>query len=305
MRAFVEAVGNALGIPQRDLIEKDMILHRLLGSLPESFRNRLLFKGGTCLIKAYLGYYRFSEDLDFTWRDQNAFSGMSQKQVRSHLSGMIEGIGRVFEGLGEDFVYDKGDKRYVELGGSNKTVTFKLWYDSGILKHESFVKVQISFIEKILYPPSTRELNSLLSGREHDDLRASFPEEYGEYGREVSFPVYDIKEIFCEKVRAILTRRGVSARDFVDAYLISKTYGIDVEELRPQIVDKTVFALGMYEKYRKNLEEKVRLINSKSIFEWGRERDLLLLRIDEMEFYDFVREFIGELEIIAADIRRE
>jgi hypothetical protein len=41
LRAFVEAVGNALGIPQRDLIEKDVMLHRLLGSLPESFRNNL------------------------------------------------------------------------------------------------------------------------------------------------------------------------------------------------------------------------------------------------------------------------
>jgi hypothetical protein len=220
-------------------------------------------------------------------------------------SGVIESIGQVFEGLGKDFVYDKGDKRYVELGGSNKTVTFKLWYDSEILKHESFVKVQISFIEKILYPPSTRELDSLLSSREHDELRAVFPEEYGEYGRKLSFPVYDIREILCEKVRAILTRRGVSARDFVDAHLISKTYGIEVAELRPQIVDKTSFAIGMYEKYRKNLEEKTKLLSSGNIFEWGRERDLLLRRIDEREFYGFVREFTGELKSIATDVRRE
>jgi hypothetical protein len=44
-------------------VEKDMMLHRLLGSLQESFRSDFLFKGGTCLIKVYLGYYRFSEDL--------------------------------------------------------------------------------------------------------------------------------------------------------------------------------------------------------------------------------------------------
>jgi hypothetical protein len=162
--------------------------------------------------------------------------------------------------------------------------------------------VQINFIERILYPPSTRELNSLLSGKRHDEFRAVFPEEYEEYSRKLSFPVYDIREILCEKVRAILTRRGMSARDFVDVYPISRTYGIEVEELRPQIVDKIVFALDMYKKYRKNLEEKTKLLGSESIFEWGREEDMLLERINEREFYGFVKEFTGELKSIATDV---
>jgi predicted nucleotidyltransferase component of viral defense system len=33
-----------------------------------------LFKGGTCLMKNYLGYFRFSEDVDFAWKDQGDIS---------------------------------------------------------------------------------------------------------------------------------------------------------------------------------------------------------------------------------------
>lgn len=31
------------------------------------FRDCFAVKGGTCLTKCYLGYYRFSEDIDFTY----------------------------------------------------------------------------------------------------------------------------------------------------------------------------------------------------------------------------------------------
>ena len=189
MKPFIEETGNVLNIPRRDLIEKDIILHKLLISLSQnrSFRNSFLFKGGTCLIKSYLGYYRFSEDIDFTWNDQSIFKDMSQKQIRVHLSGIIDNIGQIFESLSEDFVCDKGNKKYVELGGSNKTATFKLWYDSEILKYKSFVKLQINFIEKILYPSSTRELDSLLSRDRYDELETLFPDEYREYCRKISF----------------------------------------------------------------------------------------------------------------------
>ena len=117
MKAFIEETGNILNIPRRDLIEKDMILHRLLTSLSQnrSFRNSFLFKGGTCLIKSYLGYYRFSEDMDFTWNNQSIFKGMSQKQIRLHLSGIIDNIGQIFESMSEDFVCDNGSLKSLSL----------------------------------------------------------------------------------------------------------------------------------------------------------------------------------------------
>ena len=50
------------------LMEKDVWLTYILNelySIEES--KQLAFKGGTCLVKAYYGYYRFSEDIDLTW----------------------------------------------------------------------------------------------------------------------------------------------------------------------------------------------------------------------------------------------
>ncbi|HIH95972.1 MAG TPA: nucleotidyl transferase AbiEii/AbiGii toxin family protein [Thermoplasmata archaeon] len=309
MKAFIEEVGNLLKIPRRDLIEKDIILHKLLLSLHEndSFCNNFLFKGGTCLIKSYLDYYRFSEDIDFTWYNQSVFEKKSQKEIREYLSDIIDEVGDIFESINEetDFVCDKSDRKYVELGGSNKTATFKLWYDSKILKYTTFVKVQINFVEKIIYPPSIRELDSLLSGYGCKELKSLFPNEYKEYCKKIFFPTYDIKEILCEKVRAILTRRGIKARDFVDIYLISKVFDIDVAEIRSQIIDKTTFILTMYEKYRKNLEEKIYLLDSGDVFEWGREKNLLLQEINETEFYNFMETFTGTLKDIAMDIHQK
>ena len=75
MRAdFVNEVARTLEIKRTDLIEKDLILHQILTDLSQVkfFADAFLFKGGTSLIKCYFGYVRFSEDIDFTWKDQSA-----------------------------------------------------------------------------------------------------------------------------------------------------------------------------------------------------------------------------------------
>jgi predicted nucleotidyltransferase component of viral defense system len=58
--------------PRRpDIIEKDYHLHRLLHAISHNryITDNLVFKGGTCLVKAHTDYYRFSEDIDFTWKN--------------------------------------------------------------------------------------------------------------------------------------------------------------------------------------------------------------------------------------------
>ena len=63
---FIKEVAQSIHFGQPELIEKDLIIHLLLSRLAENpfFYNNFLFKGGTCLVKCYLGYYRFSEDID-------------------------------------------------------------------------------------------------------------------------------------------------------------------------------------------------------------------------------------------------
>jgi len=92
-KEFVAAIAEQAGIEQIDLVEKDIILHQILTDLAQNefFSNNFIFKGGTCLTKCHMGYYRFSEDIDFTWKNQEKFETKSQKQIRKMLSNIING----------------------------------------------------------------------------------------------------------------------------------------------------------------------------------------------------------------------
>ena len=134
-KELVAWLSKKLGIANEGLIERDLYLQGLLNELAKSryFLENFTFKGGTCLTKAYFGYYRFSEDLDFTWLDQKALDGKTQNAVRRTLSKEIDKIMELLattaKALGLDFKAEKSNKHYVQLGGSNRFATFKFWYD--------------------------------------------------------------------------------------------------------------------------------------------------------------------------------
>ena len=288
---FVNEVARIEKIKRADLIEKDLILHQVLLDLSKNkfFHDNFAFKGGTCLAKCYLDYFRFSEDIDFTWKDQSVFDGKSQKEVRRYLSAVIDSVGEIFEEIakvrGLDFRCLKDNRNYVELTGGDKTCTFKVWYQSEVLGRKSFLKVQMNFVEKICYPFKSAELKSIISGNQ-EELGLLFPE-YQEYIQKIAFHVYDHKEILAEKIRAILTRQGIKARDFLDVYLIVKTFSVSLDEVSSCVVEKTRFVLDLYARYRENLKEKKSTILS-TPFNWGEEKGLLLKEVDEKDFYKFV-----------------
>ena len=235
---------------------------------------------------------RFSEDIDFTWKDQSVYEGKSQTKIRGLLSETIDKIGSIFEGIAKkrvlDFKCDKQDRHYVELGGSNKICTFKIWYQAETLNVESFVKVQMNFVEKLIFAPQKGKL-SALQCKQSDELAFLFPE-YAEYCQTISLYVYDTREILCEKVRSILTREGFKARDFLDIYLICKKFNLKLEDLLAPIVDKSRFALGIYQKYKENFEIKKAVVSSEP-FRWGEEKRLLLQEMDGEDFGKFLDSF--------------
>jgi len=105
--------------------------------------------------------------------------------------------------------------------------------------------------------------------------------------QKIPFQIYDIREILTEKIRSILTRQGIKARDFLDVYLISKKQQIELEDMYDPIVSKTQFMLDLYKKYRENLEAKKDLVTSQP-FRWDEEKGLLLQQIDEKAFFKFL-----------------
>lgn len=69
----------------KSTIEKDWALGHFIDaifSIPE-LRQKLIFKGGTCLKKCYIPDYRFSEDLDFTSTNKEF------RLTRKHLNEII------------------------------------------------------------------------------------------------------------------------------------------------------------------------------------------------------------------------
>jgi predicted nucleotidyltransferase component of viral defense system len=52
---FITFVAEKSGINKPDLVEKDLIIHRILKQLLSSphFAENYLFKGGSCLVKCY------------------------------------------------------------------------------------------------------------------------------------------------------------------------------------------------------------------------------------------------------------
>ncbi|MEW6528889.1 MAG: nucleotidyl transferase AbiEii/AbiGii toxin family protein [Candidatus Micrarchaeota archaeon] len=296
MKKLIDYLSSETRIGNKGLIEKDILLHNLLikVSQDDHFKNNLVFKGGTCLIKCYFDYYRFSEDLDFSWINQSEFKNKSQKEIRRILSQKIDILMNIFAKFSEElkleFKPDKTNNEYVELGRSNKFVTFKIWYKSAVTERRQFIKIQINFVELFQYGFNHCKASSIIKPVDPKEFEFLFPE----YVLILSNPelkCYDVKEILIEKFRAILTRKGVKARDFIDIFLIAKKEKIDPRKLEREILEKIRFALK-YEKYLQNLENfKIER------FVLGEEEKLILKPIPEgfEEFLKSTHEFLDEL----------
>src|SRR3989344_117109 len=287
-KEFVDYIGSKTKIEKRELIEKDFLLQELLLELQKEkyFRENFVFKGGTCLIKCYLGYFRFSEDLDFSFIKQNLFKNKSENQIRKLLSKEINIFLNIIEEISKkiylDFKGSKGNRKYIELGGNNKFLTLKLWYKSQILNEEQFIKIQINFVDLFKYKFKRKKANSISKNINIEETKFLFPEYVDVATKEINIVCYDLKEILLEKFSALLTRKGVKARDFIDIYFILKYLEKDFKIFKKDILDKTVFMLRYY-KYKRNLLEKEELLKNYEI----KEVEKLLLIEPDKDFYEF------------------
>lgn len=295
-------LSQKLKIENEQLIEKDLYLQGLLSELSSSqdFAENYVFKGGTCLTKAYFGYYRFSEDLDFTHIKQDIFKQKSQKQTRKAISAEITKLASLFSTIAKnqelDFKPEKHNKHYIQLGGSNKFTTFKFWYQSAITNNESFIKIQINFHEIIKNSPKKLEIKPL--AKEHEkQLMLDFPQHYQLATTTPRLYCYSLEEIASEKIRALLTRRGFKARDIVDLHMLSKE-GITVNSVKKLAIEKTKFMLK-YLKYSQNLKDK----KFEEKFNTGQEENLLITPLGK-DFTEFAEKTLKQLNKLIKEIKQ-
>ena len=286
LRAFLPALARYAGIADQDLLEKDVRLHFLLQAFAgdPTLGEDLVFKGGTCLIKCYLAYPRFSIDLDFTWRRQHDWAHRGTKRAREAIRPVRRAVLRAIDRHGRALGMERPASGGVTYGRSGQMMTAALHYRSATRVPE-FVKVQVNLVEPILFEVRPRNAASLLGGRRPGELEFLEPDLTGRYAAAVACPAYDPREILAEKCRAILTREATKARDLLDLYLIETELGLRVEDHLDAVRKKVRFSADRTERYRRHLAAPGER------FQALREEDVrpLLLRDVDLEGFDACR----------------
>ena len=262
MKEFFQELNIKVNPKRPDIIEKDYHIHRLLQEISKNdyLSNNLVFKGGTCLVKTYTGYNRFSEDLDFTWKDPDLWIDVNPSLVRrkcsNEINTIIEILIQIADVLDFKFKGNKSDMDEVIIGAGGRMARFYLGYNSEVLKVPATIKIEVNFVDRILYPVEDRELHSLIEGIDSDEVRFLFEDQWKTYTSPVYLQCYDIREIYVEKVRAVLTRIKYKFRDVIDIHLIEKQFGFKLGDYTDEIIEKTEFMIGLYKKYHETISVK-------------------------------------------------
>lgn len=304
MKEFFDQLNQIVKPERSDIIEKDYHLHRLLYHISHDkyLKDKLVFKGGTCLVKAYLGYYRFSEDIDFTWKDTLFWKGQSSSQTRKNCSKLIDVIidrlKKISEKLGFVFEADKTDVSQVEIGSGGRMVRFFIRYHSATLDIPAIIKIEINFVDQTFFPFKNIELKSLISTVQNREIAFIYKKQWDEYKKVITFDCYDPREIFTDKVRAAMTRVSYKFRDVIDIYKLEEKYGYSLSDYEEEIRKKTYFILDLYHRYKENIMS-ISIPASVTIPE--REFNLLLFKPTK-EFYKNINRVHIQLQQIQKEI---
>ncbi len=218
-------------------VEKDVWLSLILKYLyaKPSARKHLVFKGGTCLVKCYFGHFRFSEDLDFTWVGPVSSKKSNRRQWEKEF---IEPLKKDF-GFGvEDSVSIRGGVRHSHSG---KILNYFLMAPPVGGRGELKLKLTVSFGELVGFPLSQRVVNPVaLAGGILADAFSLFGNSASDYFSSFEALCYSEREIACEKMRAILTRKEKlnRSRDIVDLMHLSKVVDLRKSTICPECVSK-------------------------------------------------------------------
>jgi predicted nucleotidyltransferase component of viral defense system len=191
------------------LIEKDYFCSLLLHYLTAAV-DHLVFKGGTCLAKVHVGFYRLSEDLDFVV----PMAVNASRSSRSKRALTIkETIAELPQALDLFRVIDP-------LRGANNSTQYvaKVGYQSLLGQGEEAIKIEIGLREPLLTPAFSGQAQTLLlnplSGK----------------GMVEPFKVtcISLHEAMAEKLRAALSRREPAIRDFYDIDFAVRNLGLQL-----------------------------------------------------------------------------
>ncbi len=253
MISFIPMLARRLHVPDQELLEQDVRLHSLLAALVGDVRfgPHLAFKGGTCLIKCYLDYPRFSTDLDFTWVSERApVQGPGgTRAFRRRIRPTQRQLETWFRDVADARGYRLDGRESFRYGRSNRMMSVNLSYDS-LASGNGSLKVQLNFEEPLSFPTVSARARSLLQGPVPREFRLLEGDPAAGYAARIPVIAYDPREILIEKCRAILTRTAAKSRDLVDLFLLETRKGLRAEDYAAAIVGKTRYAVLGASRYR-------------------------------------------------------
>lgn len=227
---FVEALNftsSKTGFRQA-LIEKDYYCSLILSYFFDSETN-LVFKGGTCLNKVFSGFYRLSEDLDFT-------IPVDSTKTRTDRRQLIEPVKKQFLLINSSVNCFRIKK---ELTGANVSTQYigEVEYLSSITGKNETIKIEVALREPLFITAKEEKASTLLTNP--FTLKPFIS----------PFPVTTIskKEAFAEKIRAALSRKEPAIRDYYDLFYAIKEnlINLDDSELLRLAAEKLVFSNGI------------------------------------------------------------
>lgn len=239
----------------QDLLEKDYYLTQILHKISEKKIKDLIFKGGTCLNKCYLGFYRLSEDLDFIYNID--IKNQSKAQVKKIIDNLRRELLKILDELGLQTNKELGkgwkmltSKEKPKIVGLEITANYNSLINNLLQK----IKLEISFRKKLINPTKTKAIH-------HEFINAlSQPI----LKKDIEIEVIDLSENFAEKFRALLTRKNIAIRDIYDIHFILKNKILEINEEIIKLILIKINESKEEEFTRNNLIQFIKDLNSKT-----------------------------------------
>src|SRR5215212_1149328 len=167
-----------------------------------------LFKGGTCLKKCFFETYRFSEDLDFTLRDETHLDEAFLKRVFAEIGAWV------YEESGIEVPAHKQEFEIYENPRGGRSVQGKISYKGPVSSTHALprIKLDLTADERVVLEPVPAEIFHPYSDLPEDGIEVL---------------AYDYVEAFAEKFRALAQR--ARPRDLYDVVNLYRN-----EEARPE-----------------------------------------------------------------------
>ncbi len=201
----IQHFAEQLEVPP-NTIDKDYVIGHFLNGLFEQqwAKEKILFKGGTCLKKCYFENYRFSEDIDLT---------ISDKKFKLTKAGIVDVCNNIsaktdilFNLITFDEVFFKNhfvgwDIKICFWGANHRRNEVPVFREHC----HSFIESDARNHEVQLLASETRDIIHPYSDKQFITSQAT---------------CYSIPEILSEKMRSLLQRNRGEARDYYDLWYI-------------------------------------------------------------------------------------